>query len=232
MILGRIVSLHRYPVKSMAPEALEAAELHWTGLAGDRQYAFVRAADRGSFPWLTGRQVPALVLHRAEYAGSDPRGAVEVTRPDGRACAIGDPALADELAAAAGEQVRLMRLSRGAYDAMPVSVLTTTDAAAVEQAHGSALGTARYRSNVVIEPARDAPAGWDGLVLRLGEGGAQVRADWGIPRCAMITLDPDTAARDPSVLRTVAQRFANEVGTYCAVVSPGPIRVGDVVRAG
>lgn len=229
MILGRVVSIHRYPVKSMCAEALDAAELRWTGLAGDRQYAFVRAADRSSFPWLTGRQVPNLVLHRAAYAGGDARGAVEVTRPDGRRCAIDDPALAAELAEAAGEPVRLMRLSRGAYDAMPVSVLRTTDAAAVEQAHGAPLGLARYRANVVVEPAQDAPTGWGGLALRFGDGAAQVRLDWGIPRCAMITLDPDTAGRDPSVLRTVAQRFGNEVGVYCAVVSPGTIRVGDAV---
>lgn len=230
MILGRVVSLHRYPVKSMRAEALQAAELHWTGLAGDRQHAFVRTADGSAFPWLTGRQLPALVLHRAGYAGGDPRGPVRVVRPDGIACAINDPALAAELASAAGEPVRLMRLGRGAYDAMPVSVLTTTEAAAVERAHGSTLGLGRYRSNILIEPAPDAPVRWDGLELRFGDGAARVRADWGIPRCAMVTLDPGTAARDPAVLRTVAQRFGNRVGLYSSVVSPGPIRVGDTVR--
>lgn len=232
MILGYVASLHRYPVKSMRPEALETAELRWTGLAGDRQYAFVRTADRSDFPWLTGRQVPDLVLHRAGYAEDDLRGAVTVVRPDGRSYAINDPALADDLAAAAGEPIRLLRLSRGTYDAMPVSVLRTTEAAAVEEAHGAPLGLARYRSNVVIKPVRDAPARWDGLTLRFGGGPAQVRMDWSIPRCAMITLDPDTAARDPSVLRTVARRFGNAVGTYCAVVSPGPLRVGDAVHDG
>ena len=232
MILGRVVSLHRYPVKSMRPEALETVELHWTGLVGDRQYAFVRGADRGAFPWLTGRQVPALVLHRASYASDDPRGAVEVIRPDGRGCGVDDPALAEDLAAAAGEPVRLMRLSRGAYDAMPVSVLRTTDAAAVEEAHGASLGLARYRSNIVIEPASGAPARWNGLALRFGDGAARVRADWSIPRCAMVTLDPDTAERDPLVLRTLVQRFGNKVGTYCAVMAPGLIRVGDTVSSG
>lgn len=231
MLLGRVVSLQRYPVKSMGAAALETAELHWTGLAGDRQHAFVRTADRSSFPWLTGRQVPGLVLHQAEHADGDARAPVRVTRPDGSRCAIDDPALAAELAEAAGEEIRLMRLSRGAYDAMPVSVLTTADAAAVERAHGAALGWARYRSNLVIEPAGDGPAAWDGMELRFGDGTARLRADWGIPRCAMITLDPETAARDPAVLRTVAQRFSNEVGTYCSVVAPGTIRLGDLVRA-
>ena len=228
MILGRVASLHRHPVKSMRAEALESAELHWTGLAGDRQYAFVRAADSSSFPWLTGRQVPGLVLHRARYAGDDPRGAVRVLRPDGAELAVEDPALAAGLAEAAGEPVHLLRLSRGTYDAMPVSVLTTAEAARVEQAHGASLGLARFRSNVVIEAASGAPADWGGAELAFGE--ARLRADWGIPRCAMITLDPDTAARDPAVLRTVAGRFGNRVGTYCSVSAPGVIRVGDAVR--
>lgn len=228
MILGRVASLHRYPVKSMRAEALEAAELGWTGVAGDRQYAFVRAADRSHFPWLTGRQMPGLVLHRACYAGDDPRGAVRVVRPDGAELAVEDPALAAGLAETAGEPVRLMRLSRGTYDAMPVSVLTTAAAALVEQAHGAALGLARFRSNIVVESAPDAPADWSGAELAFGE--ARLRADCGIPRCAMITLDPDTAARDPAVLRTVAQRFGNLVGMYCSVAAPGVIRVGDVVR--
>lgn len=228
MILGRVVSLHRYPVKSMRAETLESAELHWTGLAGDRQYAFVRGADSSSFPWLTGRQVPGLVLHRARYADDDPRVAVRVTRLDGAELAVDDPALAAGLAEAAGEPVRLLRLSRGTYDAMPVSVLTTAEAARVEQAHGAALGLARFRSNVVIEAAPGAPADWAGAELALGE--ARLRADWGIPRCAMITLDPDTAERDPAVLRTVAGQFGNRVGMYCSVAAPGVIRVGDVVR--
>jgi uncharacterized protein YcbX len=51
-----------------------------------------------------------------------------------------------------------------------------------------------------------------------------------IDRCALITIDPETAERDPSVLKTVARKFENEVGVYCATARPGLIRVGDAVR--
>jgi uncharacterized protein YcbX len=51
----------------------------------------------------------------------------------------------------------------------------------------------------------------------------------GIERCAMITIDPDTAVRDPAVMRVVAQDFDNRFGAYCAPARPGTIQAGDPV---
>jgi uncharacterized protein YcbX len=50
-----------------------------------------------------------------------------------------------------------------------------------------------------------------------------------IPRCMMITIDPDTAAKEPRVLRTVAQEFGNAYGAYATPARPGLIRTGDPV---
>ena len=235
-VLGRVAALCRYPVKSMQAEPLSSAELFWTGLHGDRQYAFVKAANTSAFPWLTARDVPGLVLHRARYADpADPRRArVQVDAPDGTRFDLADPALAAGLAAAAGAPVRLMQVGRGAYDAMPVSVITTTTGDAVAQAHGTAVGLGRFRANIVIRPDDPAAtdADWAGRTLLFGEDAAPpgVRLDWAIPRCAMVAIDPGTAAKDAGILRTVVQRFGNRVGMYCAVQSPGTIRVGDRVR--
>ena len=53
-VVGRVVALRRYPVKSMAAEELDGAEVSWHGLAGDRRWAFVRDGQvRSGFPWLT-----------------------------------------------------------------------------------------------------------------------------------------------------------------------------------
>jgi uncharacterized protein len=43
--LGSIVSLWRYPVKSMMGEELNAAEVTSGGLLGDRAYALVDSSD-------------------------------------------------------------------------------------------------------------------------------------------------------------------------------------------
>ncbi len=234
--LGQVVALRRYPVKSMRAEPLDAAALHWTGLHGDRQYAFCRAADRSDFPWLTGRQLPGLVMHAARYSDpQDPRLArVRVAAPDGTDHAIDDLDLAQRLSEAANLPVRLLRLGRGAFDAMPVSVITTTAGDAISRAHGAPVSLDRFRANLVIRP--DDPAAternWLGHALALGDDPDPpvLRLDWPIPRCAMVTIDPITAIRDASVLRTIVQCFGNEVGAYCAVQAPGCIRVGDRVR--
>jgi MOSC domain-containing protein len=37
-VVGRVAGLWRYPVKSMAAEELDGAEVSWNGLAGDRRW--------------------------------------------------------------------------------------------------------------------------------------------------------------------------------------------------
>lgn len=232
-IVGHVAALTRFPVKSMAGEPLSEAEVDWQGIEGDRQYAFVLSENGTRFPWLTGRNVNAMILHRARFADpSDPRGSpVEVTAPDGWHGGLRDTALAERLTEAARAPISLIQLAIGAYDSMPVSVVTTAAHAEVEAAHGGTLDPRRFRINVVIESAASQDE-WKGKRLVFGDAddGASLLIADGIPRCAMITLDPDTAERDPSVLRTVAQQFGNVYGVYAAPARKGMIRIGDAVR--
>jgi MOSC domain-containing protein YiiM len=46
----------------------------------------------------------------------------------------------------------------------------------------------------------------------------------------MITLDPDTAAADPEVLRRVARGHDGTAGVYGAVLAEGTIRAEDPVE--
>ncbi|HEU0045912.1 MOSC domain-containing protein [Sphingomonas sp.] len=229
--LGRIAAITRFPVKSMAGERLEEAEFDWQGLEGDRQYAFVKRGDRSRFPWLTGRDVSAMVLCRARYADpAAPRtAAVTVSTPAGD-WPFDHPALSDWLEEQFGRPIDLIQLGIGAYDAMPVSVLTTATLAALERKHGSPLDPRRFRANIVVES--DAREGnWAGHRLRLGgeENAAELQMAGLAPRCAMVTIDPDTAVRDAGVLRTVAQAFDNRVACYASIARPGLARIGDEV---
>ncbi len=45
--IGHVEAIFRYPVKSMGGEPLDAADLGWHGLDGDRRLAFRRIDDRG-----------------------------------------------------------------------------------------------------------------------------------------------------------------------------------------
>ncbi|WP_448664550.1 MOSC domain-containing protein [Sphingomonas sp. CJ20] len=232
-IVGHVAALQRFPVKSMAGEPLTVAELDWQGIEGDRQYAFVRTANGSRFPWLTGRDVPAMLLHRAMF--SDPArpktATVLVETPDGAAVPLHDPLLRARLESAAGEPVGLIQVARGVYDSMPVSIQTTAGHALVEAAHGAPLDPRRFRSNILIQ-SELSPALWQGMRLAFGtaEDGATVQCADPIARCVMTTIDPDTGAKDVRVLRTIAQHFGNAYGLYAGPARPGLIRVGDPVR--
>jgi MOSC domain-containing protein len=111
MTVGRIRSLHRYPVKSMAGEDLEAALLVQRGLAGDRAYALidretgrvVSAKRPRLWPGILGYQAR---LIDASVAGDAP--VVAITLPDGRTAASTDrPALDALLSRTLGRPVAL-----------------------------------------------------------------------------------------------------------------------------
>jgi uncharacterized protein len=229
--LGRVEALFRYPVKSMAGVAEPRLELKWRGFSGDREYAFRKAGDLTAFPWLTGRDLSEMVLYRAQFRDpSDLRKSpVDVTAPDGEVFELRDLALSEKLARAAGCGAELIHIGRGAYDSMPVSLFGRATMDDLSRAHGTPLDVRRFRPNIVLD--RGDERDWIGTTLVFGDPatGPRLTLNKPIERCAMITIDPDTGARDPSVMRTVAQSFANERGAYASVERPGFIAVGDTV---
>lgn len=229
-LVGVVAALNRYPVKSMAGESLDAADIRWAGLQGDREYGFVFTDRPRRFPWLSGRDVAGLVRYRPVCRGRYGTTGlpVDVVTPRGHRLDITDPELAGELAAAAGVGLQLVQLSRGAYDSMPVSLATRVTFDAIDAAHGAPVDPRRFRINLVIDSAERDTA-WRHRVLEFGSEGPRLAVCRSIERCALITVDPDTAERDPSVMRTVARGFDNEVGEYASVLKPGPIRIGDEV---
>ena len=95
---------------------------------------------------------------------------------------------------------------------------------------GAQLDVARFRPNILVEAADDAPFsedGWLGCVLRIG--GMRMRVDQRDGRCVVITIDPVTTERMPEVLRTVAREREGCLGVYGSTVAPGRIAVGDAV---
>lgn len=236
MRLGRVAQIWRYPVKSMRGEALSQASVGWHGLEGDRRAAFVRAADRSRFPWLTGRELPELLLHEARYVEpADPRrSGIRVRAPDGAEFALESDELRGRLAEAAGEPLHLIQIGRGAFDSMPISIMTAGTAASLSGVLGHACDPRRFRANLVLEAEAVPPHGerdWLGatVVIGEGEGALRLRIDRRIERCVMITLDPDTAERAPRLLRAVAEQAQTCVGVYATAERPGEVRPGDPV---
>jgi uncharacterized protein len=228
-VVGRVAALWRYPVKSMAAEELDSAEVSWHGLAGDRRWAFIRDGQvRSGFPWLTIRERPELAHYRPRFAepGRPDASPVLVRTPSGTELDVADPALAAEL----GAGVRVIKQNRGVFDTMPLSLLTTQTMAGLSRLAGADLAVGRFRPNLLVDASGcDFPEdAWVGSVLRIG--GLRMRVDQRDKRCAVITVDPVTLLRDPAILRTVARERGNRLGVYGSTVEPGGIKVGDLVE--
>ena len=228
-VVGHIAALWRYPVKSMAGEQLETAEVSWHGLAGDRRWAFIRGGQvRSGFPWLTIRERPELAHYRPRFAEPDrPNASATLVRtPSGADLDVADPALAAEL----GPGVRVIKQDRGVFDTMPLSLLTTQALAGLGRLVGTDLAAARFRPNLVVDAGGDGfpEDDWVGRVLRIGE--LRMRVDQRDQRCVMVTIDPVTLVRNPVILRAIARDRDTRVGVYGTTVEPGRVTVGDQVE--
>jgi uncharacterized protein len=229
-MIGRVAGLWRYPVKSMAAEALPESEVGWHGLAGDRRWAFVRnGMQQSGFPWFTLRQRADLNHYRPSFA--DParpdKSRTNVRMPSGAVLDVADPVLAEELCP---DGVRVIRQDRGNFDTFPLSVITTRSIGRIGEMVGAQLDVRRFRPNILVETMDGAPFAedvWVGAVLRIGD--LRMRVDKRDSRCVVITIDPDTAERNPAILRTVAREREGCLGVYGTTVEPGRVAVHDPV---
>lgn len=89
-IVGSIVSLWRYPVKSMMGEELNAAEVTTGGLVGDRAYALIDKSDGKVASAKNPRKWPTLFDFRAALS-DDPGTPVRITLPDGTVVSSAQP---------------------------------------------------------------------------------------------------------------------------------------------
>jgi uncharacterized protein len=228
-VVGRVAALWRYPVKSMAAEELDAVEVSWHGLAGDRRWAFIRDGQvRSGFPWLTIRERPEMAHYRPRFAEPDrPNASTTLVRtPSGADIDVADPALAAEL----GPGVGVIKQDRGVFDTMPLSLVSTQTVAGLGRLVGADLAAARFRPNLCVDVPGPAFAedGWVGRVLSIG--GLRMRIDRRDKRCVMVNVDPVTLHRDPAVLRAIARERENCLGVYGSTVAPGRVAVGDPVE--
>jgi uncharacterized protein YcbX len=232
--IGRIKAIYRFPVKSMAGQALGSATLGWHGLDGDRRFAFLRLGAPGGFPWLTATKLPALIRYQP-HGEAGPAGLpTHVRTPEGRDLDLRGEELRQEIAEAHGAPVELVQLDQGIFDEAKISVIAEATIGAVERESGIPLETERFRPNLLLETLEGKPFGedeWVGRVLRLGEGGRApaVHVYMRDLRCNMITLDPATAVSAPNVLRTVVRLNDTNAGVYASVVGAGTVSVGDRV---
>jgi uncharacterized protein YcbX len=205
-----VKGLWRYPVKTLAGEAVESALLTPKGIPGDR-IVHVRGPE-------------GVRTSRRHYLLLGLRGTLD---PDGKP-------LVNGLAWTSPEALALVKRAAGddawleAYDGAErfdiLPLLVATDGAVAEFGRD----VRRLRPNILIGGVAGMDEiRWPGHELHIGD--AVVRLDSLRGRCPMTTVDPDSLERDPEVLKDIGRRFGGRLALNADVARPGTIRVGDPV---
>lgn len=206
----RVAGLWRYPVKSLAGEPLDRAELTLDGVAGDR---VVHARNSGSF--LTGRVRHGLLTIPAT-TGDDGTPFVAGSRWD-------SPEAAKVIRAHGGADVELAAYS-GPERFDVANLLVATDGTVDDFGHD----LRRLRPNMLISGV---PAGseatWAGRALAIGDAliGVHSLRD----RCVVTSIDPDTGERNPDVFRRIRREFGGQLCLNAWVIRGGAVQVDDPV---
>jgi hypothetical protein len=258
-VVGEVDSLWRYPVKSMRGEELDEAFVGFSGVYGDRLFAFKSSVRPAGFPYLTGREQAGMLRYRPRFR--DPSSAVRpvnlseaqniapglnplfgdatdltlnVETPSGEVLAIDDPALLRMLLEGIekAQTLTLLRSERAMTDCRPVSLLAVQTARQLGKELGATLDKRRFRANVYLDLRAQGGFVEDTFVGRSLRIGSRVVISVleRDSRCKMITLDPDTAESSPGILRAVAQSHDGMAGVYGAVLVEGTVRKGDIVE--
>ena len=200
-----IKEIWRYPVKSMAGEQLERANLTAVGIDGDRVVLVLNPQGR----IVTARSHPALLGHKGT---TDANG---VPMVDGRAWT--DSGVLTDVRKIAGPHAEMIHdQTANRFDVLPL--LVATDGAIASFGRDGR----RLRANLVIGGVEGLDErNWPGRKLRIGS--VVIAVDSLRGRCVMTTYDPDTLQQDSSVLKDIVKRFDGELALNCGVEQGGVI---------
>ncbi len=235
--IGHVEAIFRYPVKSMAGERVEAANLGWHGIDGDRRLALRRTQERSGFPWLSASRLPELLrftpLRQEDGAPGDLP--THVRTPEGQEMAVFGEELAAEIERRHGAPVQMMHLRAGIFDEASVSVIATDTIREIGRLAGIDPDVRRFRPNIVVRLPRPGPFqedAWVGGVLWFGEPGEGpcVSVTMRDERCSMVTFDPDSGRSAPEVLKSIVRTNQNNAGIYGTVLRTGRLGVGQSVH--
>jgi uncharacterized protein YcbX len=259
MNVGKVESLWRYPVKSMRGEELENAFVGFSGIYGDRIFAFKSSASSPGFPFFTAREQEMMLRYRPRFrnpaASAQPPNlpaaadigpgvtpiygdhaelAVDVEDPTGKTFAIDDPRLLDLLldGAREGHQLSLLRSERALTDCRPVSLFSMQTVRQLENEIGVPMDYRRFRASIYVDLSSGTGFGEDTLVGRSVRIGSKVVVAvlQRDSRCKMITLDPETGEANPEVMRKLSSDHEGKAGVYGAVLVEGIINKGDPIE--
>ncbi len=220
-----VVSLRRYPVKSMGGESLAVAHFTSRGISGDRIFA-VRDTDD---LLASGRDSEHLVRRDGVFgfdAHTEGRRVV-IANASGRIGDAGTPPVDAALAATLGAEVRIAQEADIPHvDNGAVSIIGTATLEWCAREFGGEPDPKRLRVNIVVETSEPfEEEEWIGSTLTIG--GVQLKAVGRIERSRTIDLAKDGTEKPAPWLEALEQRRDGRLAVYCDVVARGAVAARD-----
>jgi uncharacterized protein YcbX len=245
-----VASLYRYPVKGLTPEQLPRVALAvGQTLPSDRRYAIENG--RSGFDPAAPQYFPKfkfLMLMRNERLAAlrthyDDASHMLTIRENGAETARADLETADGRAAIEqffatnfAEELngppKLLSAEGHSFSDVAkkvVSIINLASVAALEAVIGQPVHPLRFRGNLHV-------AGWpawrefDLMDQVISIGDVRLKVVKRIVRCAATNVDPDTAARDLAIPKTLMQTYGHaDLGVYAEVIGAGMMAAGDAI---
>lgn len=255
----QLSAIYRYPVKSAKGHALDSATMDRFGIAGDRRWMLVDASGRfcsqrnlphmallGAEPSEEGLRLTYDGAH-CDVAIPDPRGERVIARvwEDTVVAPVADAPVNSWLSDIFAQPLRLVYYPDDALrgvepgyapssqlvnfaDGFPLLLVSEASLELLNTRLEQPVPMDRFRPNLVLSGAEpNAEDGWK--VLRIGA--VEVRLVKACSRCAVPSIDQQTADRDPDINRALAEYRRRDGVIYFgmnAIAPPGAMfRVGD-----
>lgn len=257
LAMGEVMQLWRFPVKSMQGSPVDTVELDPGGVVGDRTWGVL---DPAAGKVLSAKRWPKLLQLAAAFAeGSDdvtvafPDGSTQAAGDPAADEALsafldhevrlGRPPAGDGLPYELPTEAWNVDSPTWEFPGPPggpfvdlaaAHLLTTASlrAAAALLPDGQ-WDVRRFRPTAVIDAGDEADGfvedDWVGAKVHLGTT-AVVAPFMPTVRCALPTRAQPGLDADPRIATTLRDHHGLNLGVYCAVETPGTVRVGDAVR--
>ena len=238
MLIGHMKEIVRHPVKSFYGESVQKTRVMEYGLYGDRSHAFLDETRPGTF--LTITQFPEMARYKARFAGEElleKYPPVEVRTPEGKIFDWGNEELTNEIERKSNRQISLItyppaQVPLGAIEEEHIQLVTDASLDKLKEIWAKPkIDYRRFRPNLLISLKEKKPfieEQWFGKRVRIGNQ-VEIELKRHCERCMIITVDPESAERDTTLLKTVAKERNNHFGVYASVIKTGEINVGDEV---
>jgi len=246
----QIASIFRYPVKGLRGEALDTVMLTaGQTLPYDRAWAIENGPsgfDPASPNFLPKTKFLALMrnerLALLEIRFDDTSKTLGILRD-------GKPVVSGRLDDTTGRQVlmqffasfmeadlrgppKILTAPGHSFSDVPdkcVSIINKASCDDIARVVGSAIDPDRFRGNFIVEGLTPwAEFAWVGQKIRLGD--AKLEVFDRIQRCAATNVDPQTAARDMQIPKTLMGAFGHmDCGVYARVIEDGMVEKGSSI---